>query len=66
MTGPKVLLVDDNHDDLFLTRRSRKKNACEVVEAIGVHEALHQIDTRSFDVLITDLHMPDRAMVLQW
>jgi ActR/RegA family two-component response regulator len=59
MTGPKVLLVDDNHDDLFLTRRSLERNACEVVEAIGVNEALHQIATQSFDVLITDLHMPD-------
>ncbi len=59
MAKPKVLLVDDNHDDIFLTRRSLEKNACHVVEAIGVNEALHQIDTQSFDVLITDLHMPD-------
>jgi DNA-binding NtrC family response regulator len=58
MQGPKVLLVDDNHDDLFLTRRSLERNTCEVVEAIGVNEALRQIATQSFDVLITDLHMP--------
>ncbi len=59
MTGPKVLLVDDNRDDLFLTRRSLERNSCEVVEAIGVNEALRQIATQSFDVLITDLHMPE-------
>jgi CheY-like chemotaxis protein len=59
MAGPKVLLVDDNHDDLFLTRRLLQRNTCEVVEALGVNEALHQIATQSFDVLITDLHMPD-------
>src|SRR5438093_569650 len=59
MTGPKVLLVDNNHDDLFLTRRSLERNTCEIVEAIGVNEALHQIARQSFDVLITDLHMPD-------
>ena len=59
MTGPKVLLVDDNRDDLFLTRRSLERNGCEVVEAIGVNEALRQIATQSFDVLITDLHMPE-------
>lgn len=59
MTGPKVLLVDDNRDGLFLTRRSLERNDCEVVEAIGVNEALRQIATQSFDVLITDLHMPE-------
>ena len=59
MGGSKVLLVDDNRDDLFLTRRSLERNGCEVVEAIGVNEALRQIATQSFDVLITDLHMPE-------
>jgi CheY-like chemotaxis protein len=55
----KVLLVDDNEDDCFLTRRSLERNDCEVVLAKTVVEALRQIATQNFDVLITDLHMPD-------
>jgi DNA-binding NtrC family response regulator len=32
---------------------------CEVVSAKSVIEALKQIATQSFDVLITDLHIPE-------
>jgi CheY-like chemotaxis protein len=59
MTKRKVLLVDDNEDDRLLTRRSLEKKDCEVVSASTVVEALRQIATQNFDVLITDLHMPD-------
>src|SRR5208337_1655341 len=57
--GPKVLLVDDDRDDIFLTRRLLESKNCEVVSATSVTEALKQIAAQSFDVLITDLHMPD-------
>jgi CheY-like chemotaxis protein len=56
---PKILLVDDNEDELSLTRRSLEAQQCEVVSARCVTEALSQIATQSFDVLITDLHMPE-------
>jgi CheY-like chemotaxis protein len=59
MTKRRVLLVDDNDDDSFLTRRSLESNGCEVVSAKTVVEALRQIASQNFDVLITDLHMPD-------
>jgi CheY-like chemotaxis protein len=59
MTKRKVLLVDDNEDDCFLTRKSLESKDCEVVLAKTVIEALRQIATQNFDVLITDLHMPD-------
>ena len=55
---PKVLLVDDNDNDLFLMRRSLETQNCDVISAKSVTEALQQIATQSFDVLITDLHMP--------
>ncbi|MFY9559843.1 MAG: response regulator [Terriglobales bacterium] len=59
MTGPKVLLVDDDKDDLFLTQRSLEMENFEVVSVTSVTEAFRQIATQAFDVLITDLHIPD-------
>lgn len=59
MTKPKILLVDDDDDDILLTRRSLEKKGCEVVSATSVTAALRQIATQPFDVLITDLHMPE-------
>ena len=59
MTRTKILLVDDNNDDIFLTRKALESKNCEVVSATSVTEALKQIATQPFDVLITDLHMPE-------
>jgi CheY-like chemotaxis protein len=59
LTRPKILLVDDDRDDIFLTRKSLERKNCEVVSATSVTEALKQIATQRFDVLITDLHMPE-------
>ena len=58
VTRPKILLVDDSDQDIFLTRKSLESKNCEVVSATSVTEALRQIATQRFDVLITDLHMP--------
>jgi CheY-like chemotaxis protein len=58
LTRPKILLVDDDKDDRFLTRKSLESKNCEVVSATSVTEAFKQIATQCFDVLITDLHMP--------
>ena len=59
MTPTKILLVDDDANDIFLTRKSLESNGCEVVSATTVTEALKQIASQPFDVLITDLHMPE-------
>jgi CheY-like chemotaxis protein len=59
MKRPKVLLVDNDENDRLLTRRSLETQNCEVVLATSVTDALRQIAAQRFDVLITDLHMPD-------
>ena len=59
MKRPKVLLVDDNGDELVLAQRSLETQNCEVVSAKSVTDALKQIAMQRFDVLITDLHMPE-------
>jgi CheY-like chemotaxis protein len=59
MAGVKVLLVDDNMEEIFLTQRSLEKKNFEVVPVTSVIEAFKQIALQPFDALITDLHMPD-------
>ena len=59
MPRPKILLVDDDSDELFLMRKTLEKQNCEVVAADSVVEAFRQIATQSFNVLLTDLHMPE-------
>jgi DNA-binding response OmpR family regulator len=55
----KVLLVDDDDAVRELMTVALERKGFDVVAAAGVAEALRHIATESFDVLITDLHMPD-------
>lgn len=55
----RVLLVDDDKDEIFLTQQLLVKKNFEVVAVTSVTEAFAQITAHPFDVLITDLHMPD-------
>lgn len=58
MPQPRILLVDDNDAVLRMMEESLRNEKFEVVSAASVTEALNQIVTQHFDVLITDLHMP--------
>jgi DNA-binding response OmpR family regulator len=55
----KVLLVDDDDAVRDMMTVALERKGFDVVAAAGVAEALRHIATESFDVLITDLHMPD-------
>lgn len=55
----RVLLVDDDSAVLTMMIQALECKRFEVVAASSVTEALRRIATESFDVLITDLHMPD-------
>jgi CheY-like chemotaxis protein len=58
-TGPpKILVVDDNEAVRTSLRAVLEVNQFPVTTAANVGEALHLIDTESFDVLLCDLHMP--------
>jgi CheY-like chemotaxis protein len=59
MTKPRVLLVDDNDDLRELYQEGLEKRGLEVVTASSAKEALSRITAESFDVLLSDLHMPD-------
>ena len=55
----KVLLVDDDDSVRDMMTVTLLHKGFEVVAAANVTEALKLITTETFDVLITDLHMPN-------
>ena len=55
----RVLLVDDDGAVRAMMNEGLRRKGFEVTPASSVSEALALITTQSFDVLITDLHMPD-------
>ncbi len=55
----KVLLVDDDDAVRGMMNATLERKGFDVVAAASVTEALRRITTESFDVLITDLHMPN-------
>src|SRR6202041_3038054 len=55
----KVLLVDDDDAIREMMTASLAHKGFDVIAAANVTEALKLITTESFDVLITDLHMPN-------
>jgi DNA-binding response OmpR family regulator len=55
----RVLLVDDDESVRDMMNATLEKKGFDVVAAANVTEALKLIVTESFDVLITDLHMPN-------
>jgi DNA-binding response OmpR family regulator len=55
----KVLLVDDDDAVRAMMNATLERKGFDVVAVSGVTEALRHITTESFDVLITDLHMPN-------
>jgi DNA-binding response OmpR family regulator len=58
-TTHRVLLVDDDDAVRCMMSESLESKGFEVVAVGGVTDALKCIATESFDVLITDLHMPN-------
>ena len=55
----KVLLVDDDDAVRAMMNATLERKGFNVVAVASVPDALRHITTESFDVLITDLHMPN-------
>jgi DNA-binding response OmpR family regulator len=55
----EVIVVDDDSAVLAMMTQGLERKGFEVVAASSVPEALRRITAESFDVLITDLHMPN-------
>ncbi len=58
-TLPTVLLVDDDAAVRNMMALTLEHKGFKVVSAANVTEALKRIASESFDVLLTDLHMPN-------
>jgi len=55
---PKVLLAEDDDAVREMLQASLERDGFEVVAVASVCEALRRIATEDFDVLLSDLHMP--------
>jgi DNA-binding response OmpR family regulator len=58
---PKILVVDDDEKVRTTLTGVLTFNQFRVTTASNVAEALHLIDTETYDVLLSDLHMPGAA-----
>jgi DNA-binding response OmpR family regulator len=56
---PKILLVDDDESILETVSLILENSGFQVVVAANVNDALKLISSQPFDVLVSDLHMPD-------
>jgi DNA-binding response OmpR family regulator len=54
----KVLVVDDDEVTRFILRAHLEANGFDVTTSSSVSEALKLISSKSFDLLLSDLHMP--------
>src|SRR6202023_2540787 len=59
MTKPRILLVDDDASVRDMLQSAMEGDGFEVVQASNVTEALKCIVAQDFDVLLSDLHMPN-------
>lgn len=59
LVGPKVLVVDDQHDGRLLVERVLSDSGAEVLTAADAEEAIEFVTARRLDVLFSDIGMPD-------
>jgi CheY-like chemotaxis protein len=59
LPGTRVLLVDDDSDARSLISRILEDRGARVRAATGAKEALRILDTEHFDVLVSDIGMPE-------
>jgi len=59
MKKPRILLADDNDDIRSVFQEGLEAQGYNVTTAASVLEALRLISTEQFDVLLSELHMPE-------
>jgi len=61
MKKSRILLAEDKGDDRLAYQEGLELHGFTVAPAASVSEALRLISTEQFDVLLSDLHMPDAS-----
>ncbi len=59
LKGARILVVDDSPTTLEVLLRVLDGKGCSVVTAPSVGQALQELDNGSFDLVVTDLKMPE-------
>ncbi len=59
MTRPRLLVVDDDPESCEVLAEALQAEGYEVATAPGGQAALHLANERVFDVVISDIRMPD-------
>src|ERR1700684_479650 len=55
---PRILLAEDDDAVREMLQATMERDGYSVVAVSNVRDALHYIATETFDVLLSDLHMP--------
>jgi DNA-binding NtrC family response regulator len=58
---PKILVVEDDANDLILLLKQLKKFVCNVMVAKSGEEAKREIEEDGIDLVFLDLHLPQMA-----
>jgi CheY-like chemotaxis protein len=58
LRGVKVLLTDDNVINRQVIKLFLAPHGCEITEAADGKEALDRLSSRTFDIVLLDVHMP--------
>ena len=59
ITGTQILLAEDNATNRMVVTRILKKRGANIVEAVNGIEALSILKTQEFELLLTDIFMPE-------
>jgi DNA-binding response OmpR family regulator len=59
MMPPRILVVEDDADLLFLYYTALSQQGFEVIGAENAHLAMMELDNSVFDLMMADLNMPD-------
>src|SRR5216110_2772831 len=57
----RVLLVDDHHDTCIGMKRMLERHGYEITLAHSADQAVEKVRTQDFDLLISDIGLPDRS-----